>query len=152
MNQNTKDTIFSSASEDWATPRVFMRSIHEEFHPTLDVCASAANTTCARFFDKDLDGLTQPWTGVCWMNPPYGRAIGQWLAKAAQSAREGATVICLLPARTDTRWWHTCCQPILKGETPGEVRFVKGRLHFNESPAGAPFPSVLVVFRPTGER
>ena len=86
------------------------------------------------------DGLAQEWRGVCLMNPPYGAGIGAWVRKAYESSLLGATVVCLVPARTDTRWWQDCC-------TVGEVRFLRGRLRFNGADTGAPFPSAVVVFR-----
>ena len=109
----------------------------------MDVCALPDNAKCIQFFTPDMDGLAQPWEGVCWMNPPYGREIGKWVEKAYRSAKEaGATVVCLLPARVDTRWWHDFC-------AKGEVHFVKGRLKFGGAKDSAPFPNAVVVFRPT---
>jgi len=87
-----------------------------------------------------------PRTGVCWMNPPYGRDIGLWVQKAFESAHDGATVVCLIPARTDTAWWH---EYVIKAD---ETRFVRGRLRFGEASAGAPFPSAIVVFRANVQR
>ena len=94
-----------------------------------------------------IDGLRQEWKGVCWMNPPYGREIGKWVRKAYESARDNnATVVCLLPARTDTKWFHDYCIPY------GEITFVKGRLKFGGAKSGAPFPSAVVVFNGKKER
>src|SRR5215831_9063051 len=107
---------FSSKSPDWGTPPEFFEQLDSLFHFTLDVCATAENAKCARYFTLEQNGLAQRWTGNCWMNPPYGRKIGEWIAKAAASVRSGdATVVCLLPARTDTAWWHRHIQPILAG-------------------------------------
>lgn len=144
---------FSSATDDWATPQAFFNELHKEFGFVLDVCASSANRKAPHWYGLDhqdptrRDGLTQPWAaeatllgGVVWMNPPYGRTIGQWTAKAAEEAAKGCTVVCLLPARTDTRWFHDDCY----GQ---ELRFVKGRLKFNDGAGSAPFPSVVVVMR-----
>jgi phage N-6-adenine-methyltransferase len=117
--------------------------LNAEFGFQLDVCATADNTKCARFFDKTTDGLTQDWHGVCWCNPPYGKHIGLWIEKAAASAAQGATVVCLVPARPDTRAWH---QHIL-GNANAEVRYIRGRLKFGHSKNTAPFPSAVVVFR-----
>ena len=133
---------FSSATDDWATPEDFFQKLHREFRFETDVCASLTNAKCEHFYTKEADGLGQNWTGTCWMNPPYGREIGRWMEKAYQSARQnGATVVALVPARTDTRWWH---QYAIKGE----VFFVPGRLKFGNAKASAPFPSAVVVFRP----
>ena len=134
---------FSSKSDDWATPPDVFARLDAEFSFELDVCASKANAKCERFFTVFEDGLAQEWTGTVWMNPPYGRGIGAWLKKAADSAEAGATVVCLIPARTDTTWWHE--QVMTRAS---EVRFVRGRLSFGAAKAPAPFPSAIVVYRP----
>jgi DNA N-6-adenine-methyltransferase (Dam). len=132
---------FSSETDEWPTPQDFFDRLNEEFGFELDVCATPENAKCPHYFTKRENGLLQKWTGVCWMNPPYGREIGQWVQKAYTSALEGATVVCLLPARTDTAWWHDYCMK-------GEIRFVRGRLKFGNASENAPFPSAVVVFRP----
>lgn len=137
---------FSSKTDLWATPQDFFDRLNAEFGFTLDVCALPENAKCERYFTPDEDGLRQQWQGACWMNPPYGRTIGQWVQKAYQSAQDGATVVCLLPARTDTAWWHTW---VLQAD---EVRFLRGRLKFGGSKNSAPFPSAVVVFRPLQEK
>ena len=113
--------MFSSQTDQWSTPQDFFAKVNSVFNFTLDVCADANNTKCLNYFTEDDDGLNQDWEGVAWMNPPYGKEIGKWVKKAYESARNGATVVCLLPARTDTIYWHEFC---------------------------APFPSALVIFRP----
>jgi phage N-6-adenine-methyltransferase len=137
---------FSSATDEWATPAVLFAELQSEFKFTLDVCALPANAKCERFFSPSADGLKQQWTGVCWMNPPYGRTIGRWVQKALESASEGVTVVCLIPARTDTSWWH---EYVTKAD---ETRFVRGRLRFGNATTGAPFPSAIVIFRARIER
>jgi phage N-6-adenine-methyltransferase len=132
---------FSSATAEWATPQDVFVELDAEFGFELDVCATAGNAKCDRYFTQADDGLAQAWRGVCWMNPPYGSGIGVWVRKAHESSLLGATVVCLVPARTDTRWWQDCC-------TLGEIRFVRGRLRFGGASTGAPFPSAVVVFRP----
>lgn len=132
--------LFTSNTPEWATPISFFRLLDAEFSFELDVCATHENAKCARYYTLEQDGLAQPWVGRCWMNPPYGRKIGRWVHKAAESAVAGATVVALLPARTDTAWWHDYC-------FRGEMRFVRGRLRFNEAGC-APFPSAVVIFRP----
>lgn len=133
---------FSSATDDWATPQDFFDRLNTAFRFTLDACASDTNAKCARYFTVADNGLSKDWEGVVWMNPPYGRGIGDWMAKAYQSAREnGATVVALVPARTDTRWWHEYA-------TRGEIHFVPGRLRFGNAKANAPFPCAVVTFRP----
>ena len=138
MNTNVH---FSSKTDLWATPQNFFDKLNKEFGFTLDVCAISENAKCSAFFTPGLDGLKQDWNGVCWMNPPYGREIGSWMRKAYESAMNGATVVCLVPARTDTAWWHNYA-------AKGEVRFIRGRLKFGDSENAAPFPSAVVVFRP----
>lgn len=132
---------FSSATDLWATPQDTFNTLNAEFGFETDVCALPSNAKCARFFTPEIDGLTQDWGGVCWMNPPYGRAIGHWMRKAYESSQCGATVVCLVPARTDTAWWHDYA-------AKGEVRFLRGRLKFGGAKNSAPFPSAIVVFRP----
>jgi phage N-6-adenine-methyltransferase len=105
------------------------------------VCAIQANAKCERYFSPQLDGLAQEWDGVCFMNPPYGRTVGAWMAKALASAQAGATVVALVPARTDTAWWHDYA-------TQAEIRYLRGRVRFGGGDP-APFPSAVVVFRPS---
>ena len=136
---------FRSRTDMWATPQDLFDELNTEFGFTLDVCAEEFNAKCPRFFTPKQDGLAQKWEGVCWMNPPYGRTVGDWIRKAKESAEDnGTTVVCLLPARTDTSWWHECIAPHL-GERV-EARFLKGRLKFGDQENSAPFPSVIVVF------
>lgn len=136
---------FSSATDLWATPDDFFARYDARFGFTLDPCATADNAKCERYYTKDDDGLAQDWRGTVWMNPPYGREIGRWMRKAYESAQAGATVVCLVPARTDTRWWHDYAMK-------GEVEFIKGRLKFGGHNNNAPFPSAVVVFRPEQAR
>ena len=132
--------FFSSASVEWATPWTLFNELDAEFAFTLDVCATEDNAKCQRFYSPAEDGLRQEWHGTCWMNPPYGRTIGEWVAKAHESAKSDDTlVVCLLPARTDTRWWHDHVMG-------AEQRFLKGRVRFNDA-GPAPFPSCVVIFR-----
>ena len=130
---------YSSETDEWETPEALFTVLDREFAFTLDVCASASNAKCERFFDKKDNGLAQPWAGSCWMNPPYGDEIPAWIEKAHASGMAGATVVCLVPARTDTAWWWQHC-------IYGEVRFLRGRLRFGGAPSGAPFPNAVVVF------
>ena len=136
------DLMFSSKTDMWATPQEFFDSLDKVFRFETDVCAVKDNAKCQRFYTPDDNGLLQDWRGVCWMNPPYGREISQWVEKAYRSAKDnGATVVCLLPARVDTRWWHDFC-------AKGEVHFLRGRLKFGGNDNSAPFPIAVVVFRP----
>ena len=131
---------FSSATDLWATPLDFFKKYDGVYKFELDVCADADNAKCKKYFTKADDGLKQNWSGVCWMNPPYGREIIQWMKKAYESSLDGATVVCLVPARTDTRWWHEYAMK-------GEIEFIRGRLKFGGSKNSAPFPSAVVVYK-----
>jgi phage N-6-adenine-methyltransferase len=131
---------FSSKTDLWATPQAFYDRYHAVYNFTLDVCASKDNAKCAAYYDIEADGLSQAWHGVCWMNPPYGRDIGKWMKKAYESSLQGATVVCLVPSRTDTKWWHEYAMQ-------GQIEFIKGRLKFGDAKNSAPFPSAIVVFK-----
>ena len=132
--------MLTSLTDQWATPQAIFDLLDTEFHFELDVCALPNNAKCPRYFTPAEDGLSQEWQGTCWMNPPYGRDIPMWMQKAYESSQAGATVVCLVPARTDTAWWHDYA-------TKGEIRFVRGRLRFGSATSAAPFPSAIVIFR-----
>ena len=128
----------------WTTPPDFFRALDQEFHCTVDVAAQPDNALCSRFYTPAQDGLAQSWAGeVCWCNPPY-REAGRWVRKAAAESQAGVTVVCLLPASTDTQWWHTWVIPY------AEIRFLSRRLKFSGSKINAPFPCAVVIFRPSG--
>lgn len=132
--------LYSSKTDNWATPQDFFDEWNDKLGPfETDVCASKDNAKCAKYFDAEMDGLKQEWTGRCWMNPPYGREIGKWMKKAYESSLKGASVVCLVPARTDTRWWHDYAMK-------GTYFLIKGRLKFGDSKNSAPFPSAVVFF------
>jgi len=130
--------MFTSSTDMWETPQDFFDELDKEFGFTLDVCAVEENAKCENFISSD--SLEKEWGGTCWMNPPYGRKIGDWMKKAYESSKNGATVVCLVPARTDTAWWHDYAMK-------GEIRFIRGRLKFGGSKWNAPFPSAVVIFR-----
>ena len=132
---------FSSKTDMWATPVEFFEYYNNIFRFDLDVCASAENAKCETFYTEEDDGLAQDWEGNCWMNPPYGREIIHWMRKAYESSLRGATVVCLVPARTDTKWWHEYAMK-------GEIEFIRGRLKFGDAKNSAPFPSAVVIFYP----
>ena len=136
------EVMFSSNKDDWETPQELFNILNSEFHFDLDVCANELNFKVQRFFSKAEDGLEQSWQGkTCWCNPPYGREIGKWVEKAYKESCDNETkVVMLLPARTDTRWFHDYCK------YAKEIRFIKGRLKFSGSKNAAPFPSMIVVF------
>ena len=125
--------MFSSASEHWATPADTYAALDAEFGFTLDPCPLSENPLEC--------GLSRPWTGErVYCNPPYGRGVSAWLAKA----KEATLAVYLLPARTDTRWWHDYAMQA------DEIRFLRGRLKFGGSTNSAPFPSVVLVFHNGG--
>jgi len=134
--------LMSSHKDDWETPWDFFRRLDAVYHFDLDVCATPSNAKCPRFLTPEDDGLAQTWDGVCWMNPPYGRNIGPWVAKAHAESQRGVTVVCLIPARTDTRWWH---RHVMKATY---IAVVPGRIKFVGAKQDAPFPSAVVVFGP----
>lgn len=134
-----REVYASSATCEWETPQEFFDRLNARYHFELDVCATTENAKCERYFTKEQNGLKQEWTGCCWMNPPYGKEIGDWMRKAYESMLEGATVVCLVPARTDTAWWHDYAMK-------GKITFIRGRLKFGGQKNSAPFPSAVVVF------
>lgn len=132
---------FSSKTDMWSTPQDLFNKLNSHFNFQLDVCALPSNAKCSKYYTPDVDGLEQDWNigGNIWMNPPYGREISKWMDKALRESEKGATVVCLVPSRTDTRWWHDYAMK-------GSIYFIKGRLKFGEAKNSAPFPSALVVF------
>lgn len=131
---------FSSEVDTWETPEDFFNQLNTKWNFNTDVCALPSSAKCKHFFSPEEDGLAQEWYGVCWMNPPYGRQIIKWMKKAYEQSLKGTTVVCLVPARTDTKWWHEYAMK-------GEIEFIRGRLKFGDSKNSAPFPSAVVVFR-----
>lgn len=133
----------SSTTDEWSTPQDFFDKCNAEFGPLeLDPCATTDNAKCPRYFARRQDGLLQKWAPArVWMNPPYGRGIGEWMRKAFEESTIGALVVCLVPARTDTAWWHDYAMR-------GKIRYIRGRLKFGGHENFAPFPSALVVFCP----
>ena len=130
------------ATDVWSAPQDFFDKVNEVFDFNLDVCALPENAKCVSYFTPEDDGLAQDWTGVCWMNPPYSREIAQWVEKASETAKNGHTVVALLPARTDVGWWQDHC-------LGREIHYIRGRLKFDGSKSNAPFGCALVVFRPS---
>jgi phage N-6-adenine-methyltransferase len=135
-------SLFSSKNQTWETPKEFFDNLNSVFNFTLDVCAVPETAKCKNYFTPEIDGLAQSWSGnICWMNPPYGREQVKWIEKAAKESLNGATVVCLIPARPDTKAWQNIIFP-----NANVVCFVKGRLKFGGSKDSAPFPSAVVVF------
>ncbi len=135
--------MFSSATDEWATPQSFFDDLNEEYHFTLDPCALPSNAKCAKYYTPTDNGLLQDWGGErVFCNPPYGRAIYEWMRKCSEEAsKPNTTVVALIPARTDTRYFHEFIYHKAR-----EIRFVKGRLKFGNGKGAAPFPSMVVIF------
>ncbi len=135
--------LFSSKTDNWETPQYLFDELNNRFNFNLDPCADEYNHKCECYFDKEIDGLVQDWSTKCvFCNPPYGREIGKWVKKAYEThLKSGNTIVMLLPARTDTKWFHNY---IYK---KSEIEFIKGRLKFGNSKNGAPFPSMIVIYR-----
>jgi len=145
----TMTVHYSSLTNEWSTPAELFARLDAEFGFTLDPCATAENAKCRKFFTQADDGLRQSWAGErVFMNPPYGRQIGAWVRKAFEESQNGALVVCLIPARTDTSYWHEYCM------NASEIRLIRGRVAFGGAPKTnahtpcAPFPSAVVVFAP----
>ena len=136
------DIVFSSQSDEWETPQGLYDELHAEFGFGLDPCATKETAKCEAWYSKEQDGLKQEWGGVLFVNPPYSQ-IKHWVAKAANSTK--AIIVMLIPARTDTRWFHE----FIYHNNKAEIRFIKGRLKFSNSKNSAPFPSMIIIFRNT---
>lgn len=142
-NSRLNTGMFSSSSDEWETPQYVFDILQKEFDFQIDVCANIENTKCKEYFTKEIDGLKQEWSPYrCWMNPPYGKAIKQWIRKAFNESQKGALVVCLIPSRTDTKWWHEFAM------RSSEIRLIEGRLSFGNGKQSAPFPSCIVIFYP----
>ena len=134
--------LMSSNTPEWATPMEFFKELDKEFHFTLDPCSTHENAKCEKHYTKEDDGLKQDWGGqVVFCNPPYGRELPKWVKKCYDESKKGTLVVMLIPARTDTRWFHDW----IYGKA--EIRFIKGRLKFGDSKQSAPFPSMVVVYK-----
>ena len=135
--------LFSSSTDEWATPQWLFDKLNDEFHFTLDPCALPTNAKYAKFYSPEDDGLKQDWAGeIVFCNPPYGKAIANWVRKCSEESKKpNTTIVMLIPARTDTRYFHDYIYRKAK-----EIRFIKGRLRFGGAKAGAPFPSMIVIF------
>lgn len=133
--------MFSSASDNWVTPKRLFDDLNAVFNFDLDAAASDDNAKCQKYFTIAENGLAQSWHGNVWLNPPYGRKIGAWVKKAYDEVMWGgaSSVVLLLPARTDTTWYHDYC-------SKGIVLFLRGRLKFGNAKNSAPFPSMIVIF------
>ena len=149
------------SDDDWETPQWLFDLLDAEFHFAVDLAATRFNTKCDRYITPEIDAIDQDWhrflhagevpykragpapkLAPCsgWLNPPYGRDVSRWVYKAALTGDYRTRVVCLLPARTDTTWWHKYVR------LASEVRLLKGRLRFSNAENGAPFPSAVVIF------
>lgn len=134
--------MMSSNTPEWATPQSFFDALNREFSFTLDPCSTHENAKCEKHYTKEDDGLTKSWEGESvFCNPPYGRELPKWVKKCYEESQKGALVVMLIPARTDTRWFHD----YIYGKA--EIRFIKGRLRFGGSNQNAPFPSMIVIWQ-----
>jgi phage N-6-adenine-methyltransferase len=142
----------TSIDGTWTTPRDYFDKVNAEFNFTLDAAALSSSTLVPdNWYGPDhpdqsrRDAFTRDWckdsSGPIWLNPPYGRVIKDWMRKASDVATGGGTVVCLVPARTDTAWWHDYCIDAY------EIRYIRGRLKFGNQPNSAPFPSALVIMK-----
>lgn len=134
-----------SKTDEWETPQDLFDKLNDEFNFTLDPCATKENAKCDKFYTKEEDGYKQSWANeVVFMNPPFGREIKKWIRKAyLEAVHNEALVVCLIPARTDTKYWHDYIQG------KAEVRFIKGRLKYSNAKYNAPFPSAIIIFKRT---
>lgn len=134
---------FSSKTNEWSTPQSFFDELDKEFNFTLDPCATHDKAKCEKYYTIEDDGLLQDWSkDIVFMNPPYGREIKHWVQKAYEESLKGATVVCLIPARTDTSYWHEYVF-----DKADDIRFIKGRLKFGDGKNSAPFPSAVIVYK-----
>lgn len=136
------ETMFSSKDQTWETPKDFFKKLDDEFHFTLDPCCSKETAKCGKFYTEKENGLVQDWQGeTVFINPPYGREISKWVQKSyEESKKENTLCVMLIPARTDTKWFHEYIYH------NAEIRFLKGRLKFGNATNSAPFPSMIVIF------
>jgi len=138
--------LLSSKKMDWCTPQSLFDTLNQEFNFTLDVAASDLNAKCPSYYTVNCDALRIPWRGTIFCNPPYGRELHKWVRKSYTASRLGATVVMLIPARTDASYWHKYIFP------HAEIRFLPGRIEFEDEYGNkhgrAPFPSAVIIFRP----
>ena len=143
----SNEALFSSKATEWATPWELFNVLDKEFGFCLDAAASPHNAKVVKYFTEEEDGLSQDWEAASkgeavWVNPPYGRGVGEWVEKAYTTSLNGTTVVMLTFARTDTKWWQTWAS------RAAEIRFIRGRVHFERGAATGPAtaPSAILVF------
>jgi phage N-6-adenine-methyltransferase len=132
---------FESSGAEHTTPNDLYEPLQKEFHFTLDVAATCGNSKCSKFITVKQNALQSAWHGTCWLNPPYGRGLDKWMRKCVDEQARGVTTVALIPARTNTTWFHEIALP------HAEVRFVRGRPKFNNADVGLPWPLLILIFR-----
>lgn len=133
--------MMSSNTPEWATPQRLFDELDAEFHFTLDPCSTHENAKCEKHYTREDDGLSKQWGGeIVFCNPPYGRELPKWVKKCYEESLLGTTVVMLIPARTDTSYFHDFIYH------KAEIRFIRGRVRFGNSTQNAPFPSMIVVY------
>lgn len=137
------DLMFSSKTDNWATPQDFFDCLNSQYHFTLDPCADDKNHKCDQYFTKEIDWLSQKWSGRVFCNPPYGREMKNWIKKSSEESKNCEIIILLIPARTDTSYFHD----YIYGHEDVDIEFIRWRLKFGDSKNCAPFPSMLVTFK-----
>jgi site-specific DNA-methyltransferase (adenine-specific) len=140
------DNNFKSDSVEYSTPWEIFHPLQAEFTICFDICANKENSKCTNYYTKEDDCLTKDWNqlgGNIWMNPPWGREMQKFVRKAREESYKGKTIVCLLPVRSNTKWWH---ETII--DTKAEVRFLRGEIKFNGLPRGLWLPCAIVIFRP----
>lgn len=149
MGKGQNHVTLTSKSIIYGTPLWLFKELDAEFHFTTDVCSIPELALCDHYYTPEVDGLAQEWRGACWMNPPYGKEIGKWIRKAYESSLAGATVVSLLPARVDTKWFHDWVW------NKAEIRYPRGRLTFRGAVSvstrkrwQAPFACLIAIHRP----
>jgi phage N-6-adenine-methyltransferase len=145
--KNDNNVLFQSSSDEWETPKDLFEKLNYKYNFNTDLCATEVNHKCDQYFTKQHDGLIQKWRGVCWCNPPYSN-ITAWVHKAVMESYNGTLTVMLIPARTDTKWFHN----YIYKNSDVDIEFIKGRLKFSGSKWNAPFPSMIVIFKPQPQR
>lgn len=135
-----KSNEFNSNSVEYSTPLKLFNPLKEEFNLVFDVCANSSNAKCGSYWTKDDDALSKDWLGNCWMNPPFSRSLNKWVKKAwSESKKNGGTKVCLVPVRSNTKWWSDVC-------VDAEIRFINGEVNFNDAERGLWLPMCIMIF------
>tara|TARA_R110002051_G_scaffold260163_1_gene319969 strand:- start:8021 stop:8494 length:474 start_codon:yes stop_codon:yes gene_type:complete len=130
--------VGKSHSIEYSTPPQLVNPLIIEFSLTTDVCASAENAKLSHYWTIEDDALSKTWKGNCWMNPPFNRDLQKWVKKA-HSERHSGTKVCLIPVRSNTKWWSEVCRD-------SEIRFINGEVNFNDKPRGLWAALCIMIF------